>query len=903
MGMFDDLIPAGQQQSAPAGGMFDDLIPTKTGTPGVDVPYSQPAPVPAAVLRDKPNYTPAPVADSGGGAIDQFTGRLNAALGGNVGRAIDNLVIPHDVRAEAEGAKAASPVESWIRDAGRTAPVGEPRNYQERIAGASGNFVGENLPFMAAGGGLAHAGVRFAEDMAPGVMNTIKGGVNTLLDKIAANPVRSTAGELIAASEAGGGGEIVKEQAAKSGYGPAGQKNAETLGQMAAPTVADYLTGTGLAMNFGGPIVRGGKALVERGAKELGSAIPDAYRPSWLDSLAQQGHAERADAARGDVGHKLTDILAQPDTQQSTQETQNLQTKIPGFKPGLARASGDQGLINTQQSFDTEATGPDLRKRQQSFDQSAQAVRDKLESAVPQPDGNTPAADVVGKAVQQRVGAVQGAVGQEANATRQALQDKSDSLPTIDRSATGAQLRDIRATEKTAADQQVEQLKGQIGDPNTPITVGTDKGGNPITQPLKQVMDRQAAINQELRAYRSATSRSVDDVKAMGKLQDEKSSLDDAIDESAASLPGLKAFRDYYRDEYVPRFNEGASRDVGRYNQFGYDKQGVASEDVPSQWFQPNNISGAKQFNKLYGNNPDARQAMSDYALDDLRHTAVDPNTGLIKDGAVNRWLTKNERVLNEMPWVRDAVASKDPGEIYDRLGRLEQRQRQLAGKELFANVLPGRLAKVAGQNPDQIVDSALDDWRIMRGLKRSVQGDPQAEAALKRAVWDRVVKSAGLDTLVNPDKLQKFITDNKRSLQEVLDPEHLKNIDTVVRAAQIQNRAPRPTGTVQTPLSIPDQIGQSLGVTPASAVASGLAIARGRSSPWYEGIMQSTRFLSRQKQNATKAAWNEALQNPDMAKQMADIARSGPTPLRIRKMYAYLVTAGLVRPDAGTGN
>jgi hypothetical protein len=41
---------------------------------------------------------------------------------------------------------------------------------------------------------------------------------------------------------------------------------------------------------------------------------------------------------------------------------------------------------------------------------------------------------------------------------------------------------------------------------------------------------------------------------------------------------------------------------------------------------------------------------MTDIALDDLRRSAVDPNSGMIREGAFNKWLAKNEHVLNEMP-------------------------------------------------------------------------------------------------------------------------------------------------------------------------------------------------------------------------------------------------------------
>jgi hypothetical protein len=167
-------------------------------------------------------------------------------------------------------------------------------------------------------------------------------------------------------------------------------------------------------------------------------------------------------------------------------------------------------------------------------------------------------------------------------------------------------------------------------------------------------LNRRAQINQDLAAHYSATNRDAAAVKEIGRLQAQKETLDDAIGQ--VNAPGLKEYSDYYRNEYAPRFLQGASREVGRFNRNGYEGNRVSSEDVPGEFFKPNNVSEARQFNKLYGEDAGARQQMTDHALDDLRRTAVDPNTGQIKEGAVNKWLAKNERVLNEMPWIRDAV-------------------------------------------------------------------------------------------------------------------------------------------------------------------------------------------------------------------------------------------------------
>jgi hypothetical protein len=57
----------------------------------------------------------------------------------------------------------------------------------------------------------------------------------------------------------------------------------------------------------------------------------------------------------------------------------------------------------------------------------------------------------------------------------------------------------------------------------------------------------------------------------------------------------------------------------------------------------------------------------------------------------------------------------------------------------------------------------------------------------------------------------------------------------------------------------------------------------------------------ARQHQRAVDAAWREALTNPDMARIMSSMAvsKSGPTPMQLNKMHAYLLTAGLLHPSS----
>ena len=300
---------------------------------------------------------------------------------------------------------------------------------------------------------------------------------------------------------------------------------------------------------------------------------------------------------------------------------------------------------------------------------------------------------------------------------------------------------------------------------------------------------------------------------------------------------------------------------------------------MPTKLLGPNSISEARQVNKLYGDNPEVKQQIIDHHLDDLRRTAVDPNTGQIKPGAVNKYLAKNERLFNEMPWVRDAIASKNPDDLYGRLGQLEQRQRAVADT---------KAASQLGKNPEQHIDAALNDWQVMKGLRNSARGDPQAEMALRKAVINRAPDP------MDADKLQTWLKGNDRSLRQVLEPEHLKALNDVVSAAKINNSLPRPKGTVDLPGSLADKSAKRFGITIPSLLQRALSVKQGRMSPEYGAADVGMRMFRQFSNKEIEGAWKEALYNPKVAKDLQLMVKQGPTVPKLARMRNYMLSVGL---------
>jgi hypothetical protein len=81
--------------------------------------------------------------------------------------------------------------------------------------------------------------------------------------------------------------------------------------------------------------------------------------------------------------------------------------------------------------------------------------------------------------------------------------------------------------------------------------------------------------------------------------------------------------------------------------------------------------------------------------------------------------------------------------------------------------------------------------------------------------------------------------------------------------------------------------------------LASVTNVMRGRSNPAYEAVKTGIAGATRLNQRAYDAAWREARHNPDKARLVSNmVTAKQPTPMRLSKMHAYLLTAGLLQPS-----
>ena len=918
---------------------------------------------------------PANPASAGGSAapINPFTGRTeepSVTVGGTVGNALGGfnekvgsvLFAPtNGFNALADALLGSKPTPNSAQERWNATFNGPaPQNATERAVRRGGEFVAESLP-LSAGVGMAAAGSRMAVDMgrvaAGKIGPSLANAGNVILDTIRGAPLATTAGDMYANLLSGVGAQRGRELAEGTGYEGAAEAAGAIAGGLAAP-LTSWVSPTALAARGAAAGAKlATRALPEaadaeaRAAERLAFAnregrfadpdVPAPAEPGWATRLQDMASEARARKAAGYVGRDLQRVMANPDAQTALAEADALRGEIPGFQPSIAKATGNQPLLNKQAQLEGQASGPDLLRVRDRYDANARAIGAYADDAVPPTAGAHPA-DGVAAALQRHVAEQYRDLDAQLDAARGQLRTMSD-IPTVDRAAVGSGLRDLRAGARATAETEVARRRaavdpeGEVRLPGTDLrngiiqdlrAAGTDltdpvippkvreilgnleptvrttpesailgPDGRPVraasttiepaTFDFNSLADAREQVGRQLRLLEQATAKTPANLQTADALRAVRTRIDQTIDTLAESqIPGIadryREFRGFYRDEYAPRFSRGASKDIGARKDGDFR---IPDEDVPKRWFGPNNITEARQFNQVYGENPAARQALTDYALDDLRQSAT--RNGVLDNGLVESFMRKNSRVLDEMPWMREALDARNPTGLHRQIADLEARRRVVADSEI---------ARFTNERPEYAVDRLLSDHTVAARLKAELGGNADAERALARSVWERALgsgRTAG-DPLFDADKMLAFVDKNFRSLAAVLSPEHMRSLKTVVAASRIEGQLPRPTGMPEQPKSLGDRVAGVAGISIPSFLSRLYAVDSGRTSRQFIGAELAMRAVNKLTSTELERAWKEALTNDKVAKMIAAVAeqRRGATPMQRDWLRSYLAVA-----------
>lgn len=757
------------------------------------------------------------------------------------------------------------PVERFLR----SGP--EPTTEGQRIARRAGEEVGvglpmATLPFAAAAGPAAQT-----------ARTALGRGLQSVVEGVRHTPGRAAVGELTATVGAGTGAGIAQEIAPDS-------DTAEIIGQVAggmAPTVLAHTP----------------TALVGRGLRAV---------TSRLSPEAQTAAARRA------VGDMVGPHMG-PEAEGGLAEAERLRAAMPGFNPTTAESTGAPALIAHQRGIEGKAQGADLSNLARRRSESEAAIGRYAEENAPAADD---APEFVVDVAAGRIQTIRGAVDRPLDAVDARQREVAARLPRADRAAAGQRMREVLHDRRDQVRGQMSALADELGINDvdlsipfhrqrqallrdfTPGSVFEDRAALPkvladieslppntqVTfRDLKSLRER---VNDDLMDAQAAASPNRKEIRMLAMLKERVDGWIDTMAETADPqlAERYRQFRDAYRRDYIERFEVGPAFKVRHRN--GRGEYRIRDEEVASAFFEPGNITAARQFHHTFGDDPEARAALRAVALDSLGDAAV--RDGRVDARRLETWMRRHASVLDEFPDLRVEVGQVDAitRELGKRRATLEGRRKRIEDALLTREITKmGRGWKDEGG----VIGAALKDPRKMGQLIARLRSEPDAQNALRRHIWDQVAPGTA-DDIATALELP--------SVQKALGPDHVSHLRNIQAARQMLERTPPPTGQAYDPNPL-QAMEDAIGMGVPQLGSRIFAVHSGRTSWRYVATDAFGRFWRGRSKAETDALLREALYDPQVAKDLsALVTKSRLGPQVQRRLNTRLFALGLVSED-----
>lgn len=295
-----------------------------------------------------------------------------------------------------------------------------------------------------------------------------------------------------------------------------------------------------------------------------------------------------------------------------------------------------------------------------------------------------------------------------------------------------------------------------------PIGKAGFKTAKPPTPPratpeatLLQLDDVRKAINADIAT--ASTSNAPMAATTLRNLRELHRAIDDAVKSSSTLPDNAKSLYqnalDTYRTQYAPRFKEGINANL--FKQTGLKETKIKPEDVVSKYFQPKGESEAKDFLRLFGDNPDAMK-IARTGIEDLYRREVTDAAGRVTTDAHASFMKKYAEPLKILDNAgmnvtqRVGVVAKDAA----RLAKIEELAKASGNK--LAPPLPAGANALAVEKrigeltksftPEQLnhVNSVRQDLLREGDYQRLVKSGADAGADL-RSLATKAGKESGL--------------------------------------------------------------------------------------------------------------------------------------------------------------
>lgn len=822
-----------------------------------------------------PTSAGAAPSSSAGSLLGNFGEGFNEGLAGILGFPVDAVNNLPRVLNILPGEQGIGPMSDY--------PVGGSAMFRDALEGIGslGNFEadtrGERIirrtgQELGAAAVPAAGAIAAAPRLAQAGANTLRG---SFFGPIANAPGRASLGETAAAAGAGVGAGIAREAAP-------GSMSAEMAGQIIgglSPTVFANLPAS----------------LATRAANRAVQTLS----PAAQERAGRQAIGDYLGNEFTGMGPRLT-------------EAQRLRQEMPGFNPTIGEATGRRSLVRAQTDLESRASGGALEDLVRRRDATERAVSDFAARRAPE---GVSSPEYVVDTASGRVEGVRGAIASDIQALGGERGGVASQLPQADRAAAGAAIRERLNAVRDQRREQMTALANELGINDLDVSVDfrnaaediandfapasrfEDMSNYPrVLSQIAEAADGEVTLA-DLKALRERVSDDL--IDAMGAanpsrrqiriLSQLKARVDQVFDDIAAeAAPGvaenLRQFRAAYFDQYIRPFEQGAAYRVRNRGGTGFYQ--TPDERVADAFFSPDAPSNARQFTEILGGDDQAMAAMEAVVLDSLRRSAV--TDGVIDPAKYQRWLDRHASVLDQLPpSVRARVSSIQRADdaVLGRVAELGSRERAIGEARLVRQLDGYRRQSLTAE---QVIGNALRDERNMRDLVATLDGDPEAMAALRRVVWDQASTGSASD-------ISRFLTDNRETLSHVLTDQHMSDLQDIALARGMLENAPRPSGSAELP-RVGSDVERLIGQGIPQLSSRIFAFKSGRMQRGYLVVDTVLRGLRGRAQVAADDALRGALYDPEVARTLAEaIDTAQLTPEKARRLQTLLIRLGVV--------
>jgi hypothetical protein len=297
----------------------------------------------------------------------------------------------------------------------------------------------------------------------------------------------------------------------------------------------------------------------------------------------------------------------------------------------------------------------------------------------------------------------------------------------------------------------------------------------------------------------------------VGKLRD---ALDSDVSKIADVSKPLRVARDFFKNEYVPRFIEGSSNAIFR-------QKGAGGADAVSRGNTLNGYMGEETEAGRLRSALSGSGSLREKDLANVRDWVVSSMTSRfgpnINRQQLEAWVRNNSAKLDKWPEIRSEIE-----DLAASLGQSEQKSTSLADalkqkqeelKNTTKYTTESNVAKFSQGGADNAKDVVAEFFngnrKGLRDVLDAVKGDPQAMESFKNSFKDAVSakaraygkeaagvgNSAEAPTLENynitPAKINGILTDPKtrRLMEQIFTREELSALDQVRKQANVSTR------------------------------------------------------------------------------------------------------------------